>query len=138
MPISAHAAGCQLPGGCLSRRTATSPLDHVLANRIWSHCSVSVQGRLDRKIELPHPNEKARAQIMRIHSRKMRYDKDDVNFEELARSTDDFNGAMMKAICVEAGMIALRRGADIIQHEDFVDGIGAVQMKKKKSLQYYA
>lgn len=98
----------------------------------------AAQGRLDRKIELPHPNEKARAQILRIHSKKMRYDKESVNFEELARSTEDFNGATMKAICVEAGMIALRRGSDIIEHEDFVDGIGAVQMKKKKSLQYYA
>ncbi len=26
----------------------------------------------------------------------------DVNFEELARSTDDFNGAQCKAVCVEA------------------------------------
>ena len=25
-----------------------------------------------------------------------------VNFEELARCTDDFNGAMLKAVCVEA------------------------------------
>ena len=33
----------------------------------------------------------------------------DVNFEELARSTDDFNGAQLKAVCVEAGMLALRR-----------------------------
>jgi len=44
-------------------------------------------GRLDRKIELPHPNEEARARIMQIHSRKMHIDKEDVNFEELARST---------------------------------------------------
>lgn len=33
----------------------------------------------------------------------------DVNFEELARSTDDFNAAQLKAVCVEAGMLALRR-----------------------------
>lgn len=26
----------------------------------------------------------------------------DVNFEELARCTDDFNGAQCKAVCVEA------------------------------------
>jgi len=44
----------------------------------------------------------------------MNYDKDSVNFEELARSTEDFNGAMLKAICVEAGMIALKRGGTII------------------------
>jgi len=50
-------------------------------------------GRLDRKIELPLPNEEARARIMQIHSRKMNIDKNDVNFEELARSTPEFNGA---------------------------------------------
>jgi len=62
----------------------------------------------------------------------------DVNFDELARCTQDFNGAQMKAVCVEAGMLALRRNAKELQHEDFVEGIGAVQAKKKKSLAYYA
>ena len=33
----------------------------------------------------------------------------EVNFDELARSTDEFNAAMLKAVCVEAGMLALRR-----------------------------
>ncbi len=47
--------------------------------------------------------ESARAEIMRIHSRKMTVDLDDVNFEELARCTEDFNGAQMKAVCVESG-----------------------------------
>lgn len=58
-------------------------------------------GRLDRKIEFPHPNEEARARIMQIHSRKMNVSPD-VNFEELSRSTEDFNGAQCKAVCVEA------------------------------------
>ncbi|EGF78518.1 hypothetical protein BATDEDRAFT_37257 [Batrachochytrium dendrobatidis JAM81] len=94
-------------------------------------------GRLDRKIEFPHPNEEARARIMQIHSRKMTVSPD-VNFDELARSCDEFNGAQCKAICVEAGMIALRRGASEIQHEDFMEGIQEVQAKKKTTLQYYA
>lgn len=40
----------------------------------------------------------------------------DVNFEELARSTDDFNGAQLKAVCIEAGMLALRRDATEVCH----------------------
>lgn len=68
----------------------------------------------------------------------MNVDKEDVNFQELARATDDFNGAQLKAVCVEAGMTALRRGATELQHEDFVDGIAAVQAKKKASLVYFA
>jgi len=94
-------------------------------------------GRLDRKIEFPHPNEEARARIMQIHSRKMNLS-DDVNFTELARCTDDFNGAQCKAVCIEAGMIALRRGASSLCHEDYMDGILEVQSKKKTNLNYYA
>jgi len=115
-------------------------------------------GRLDRKIEFPLPNEQARASILRIHARKMNVNKD-VNFEELAQCTDDFNGAQLKAVCVEvllllgndffphllipltffqAGMLALRRDAEDLRHEDFMEGIAAVQAKKKKNLQYYA
>ncbi|KAJ1663881.1 26S proteasome regulatory subunit 6A [Coemansia sp. RSA 1813] len=94
-------------------------------------------GRLDRKIEFPLPNEEARARIISIHARKMNVSKN-VNFEELARSCDEFNGAQCKAICVEAGMIALRRGATQLSHEDFMEGIQEVQAKKKTSLQYFA
>ncbi|XP_062233487.1 26S proteasome regulatory subunit 6A homolog [Phragmites australis] len=94
-------------------------------------------GRLDRKIEFPHPSEEARARILQIHSRKMNVNRD-VNFEELARSTDDFNGAQLKAVCVEAGMLALRRDATKVTHEDFNEGIVQVQAKKKSSLNYYA
>jgi 26S proteasome regulatory subunit T5 len=94
-------------------------------------------GRLDRKIEFPHPSEDARAKIIRIHSRKMNV-AGEVNFEELARSTDDMNAAQLKAVCVEAGMLALRRDATEVNHEDFVEGIVAVQAKKKATLMYYA
>ena len=62
----------------------------------------------------------------------------DVNFEELARCTDDFNGAQLKAVCVEAGMIALRRGATELVHEDYMEGILEVNAKKKANLIYYA
>lgn len=87
-------------------------------------------GRLDRKIEFPLPNEEARAQILKIHSRKMKVDPG-VNWGELARSTDEFGGAMLKAVCVEAGMIALRSGKNKIGHEHYVDAIAEVQAKKK-------
>lgn len=94
-------------------------------------------GRLDRKIEFPLPSEEARAQILRIHSRKMTVSAD-VNFDELARCCDEFNGAQCKAICVEAGMLALRRGAVELNHEDFMEGIQEVMAKKKTALQYFA
>merc|ERR1712178_615083 len=94
-------------------------------------------GRLDRKIEFPMPNEDARARIMQIHSRKMNVSAD-VNYDELAKCTDDFNAAQCKAVCVEAGMLALRRGGEELNHEDYMEGILEVQAKKKSNLNYYA
>ncbi|KAI5848699.1 P-loop containing nucleoside triphosphate hydrolase protein [Morchella snyderi] len=94
-------------------------------------------GRLDRKIEFPLPNEEARAGILRIHSRKMTVE-DGVNWMELARSTDEFGGAQLKAVCVEAGMIALRGGRTKVSHEHYVDAIGEVQAKKKDTVNFYA
>lgn len=78
-------------------------------------------GRLDRKIEFPLPSEEARESVLKIHARKLHCDNNSVNWRELARSTDEFNGAQLKAVTVEAGMIALRNGKSIIKHEDFVE-----------------
>lgn len=94
-------------------------------------------GRLDRKIEFPMPTEDARARILQIHSRKMNVSSD-VNFAELAKCTDDFNAAQCKAVCVEAGMLALRRDGTELNHEDYMEGILEVQAKKKTNLNYYA
>ncbi|KAH9365055.1 hypothetical protein HPB48_016407 [Haemaphysalis longicornis] len=73
---------------------------------------------------------------MQIHSRKMNFAKE-VNFEELARCTDGFNGAQCKAVCVEAGMIALRREGGVITHEDYIEAVMEVQARKKANLNYY-
>ncbi|CAM9012209.1 unnamed protein product [Wickerhamomyces anomalus] len=94
-------------------------------------------GRLDRKIEFPLPSEEARASILQIHARKMTVD-GAINWQELARSTDEFNGAQLKAVVVEAGMIALRNGQSSVKHEDFIEAIGEVQARKTKSVSFYA
>ena len=109
-------------------------------------------GCLDRKIEFFLPNDTARSRILQIHSRKMATSSD-VNYEELARSTDDFNGAQLKAVCVEAGMIALREGATKLTHEHFLSGISEglsviltrstdadclIVQSKKNDLMYFA
>ena len=92
---------------------------------------------MDRKFEFPDPTEEARARIMQIHARKMNVDPD-MNYEELARSSDDLNGAQCKAVCVEAGMIALQRESNLVTHEDFLDAVIEVQTKKKANLNSYA
>ena len=44
---------------------------------------------------------------------------------------------MLKAVCVEAGMIALRRGAAELSHEYNVEGVNCVKAKKKAKLYYF-
>lgn len=94
-------------------------------------------GRLDRKVEFTLPDEEARARILEIHSRRMAL-QGDVNFEEISRLTEDMNGAQLKAVCVEAGMLALRNDRMYVAHEDFAEGVTAVQARKKSALNYYA
>jgi 26S proteasome regulatory subunit T5 len=51
-------------------RSGTTALEAIEELMYTADCMVSV-GRLDRKIEFPHPDEAARARIMQIHARKM-------------------------------------------------------------------
>ena len=95
-------------------------------------------GRLDRKIEFALPSEEARESVLKIHARKLNCDHSSVNWRELARSTDEFNGAQLKAVTVEAGMIALRNEKSIIRHEDFVEAISEAQARKPKAGNFYA
>lgn len=94
-------------------------------------------GRFDRKIEFPLPNVDGRKRILQIHARKMVLD-ENINFDELARSTETFNGAQCKAVCVEAGMAALRKNHDRISQNDMIDGIVEVMAKKKSELVYFS
>ncbi|KAM0674943.1 26S proteasome regulatory subunit 6A [Gurleya vavrai] len=93
-------------------------------------------GRIDRKIEFPLPSVDGRKRILQIHARKMAV-KDDVNFEELARSTEGFNGAQLKAVCVEAGVAAMRKEKSIIDQNNFIDGIQEVLARKKSKVVYF-
>merc|ERR1712141_163800 len=75
-------------------------------------------GRIDRKIEFPLPDEKTKRRIFNIHTGKMTL-ADDVNIEEYVMSKDDLSGADIKAICTEAGLLALRERRMKVTQEDF-------------------
>ena len=64
-------------------------------------------GRFDREIEIGVPNNQARLQILRIHTRAMPL-APDVDLREIAEHSHGFVGADLEALCQEVGMIALR------------------------------
>ena len=75
-------------------------------------------GRIDRKIEFPAPDEEARFEILKIHSRKMNMTRG-INLKTIAEKSNNASGAELKAICTEAGMFALRERRSHITQEDF-------------------
>ena len=75
-------------------------------------------GRIDRKIEFPLPDEKTKRKIFGIHTGKMTLS-DDVDLEDYIMSKDDLSGADIKAICTEAGLLALRERRMKVTQEDF-------------------
>ena len=89
-------------------------------------------GRIDRKIEFPNPNEDARVQILKIHSRKMNLMRN-IDLKKLALSMVETSGAECKAVCSEAGMYALRERRVNVSQEDFDMAVAKV-MKKETNL----
>lgn len=82
-------------------------------------------GRLDRKIEFGLPDLHGRTKILKIHSRKMKYDCN-LRFELLSRLCSNSTGADLRSICTEAGMFAIRRKHDFVLEEDFLEAINKV------------
>lgn len=56
---------------------------------------------------MPPPDEEARYEILKVHTRKMSIG-DDVDLHQIAKDTDLFTGAELEGLCKEAGMLALR------------------------------
>ena len=87
-------------------------------------------GRLDRKIEIPLPNESSREDILRIHSAKIRK-QGEIDLEPIVKLSDGFNGADLRNVCTEAGMFAIRDERDYVTQEDFMKAARKVGDNKK-------
>ncbi len=84
-------------------------------------------GRFDRIIEIPLPDETGRLSILKVHCRALTID-ENVDLCEVARQTDGKNGADLRAICMEAGMFAIRKDRPAITQEDFLAAITKIRL----------
>jgi 26S proteasome regulatory subunit T4 len=87
-------------------------------------------GRLDRKIEIPLPNESSRLDILKIHSQGIQKH-GDIDYEAIAKLCEDFNGADMRNVCTEGGMFAIRGDRDYAIHDDFMKAARKIKETKK-------
>ncbi|CAN8009739.1 unnamed protein product [Ixodes pacificus] len=87
-------------------------------------------GRLDRKIEIPLPNEQARLDIVKIHAAPITKH-GEVDWEAVVKLSDGFNGADLRNVCTEAGMFAIRADREYVIEEDFMKAVRKVADNKK-------
>ncbi|KAG2177927.1 hypothetical protein INT43_003174 [Umbelopsis isabellina] len=87
-------------------------------------------GRLDRKIEIPLPNEQGRLEILKIHSAGIAKH-GELDYEAIVKLSDGFNGADLRNVCTEAGMFAIRDERDYTIQEDFMKAVRKVADAKK-------
>ena len=90
-------------------------------------------GRIDRKIEFPLPDAKTKRRIFQIHTSKMTL-ADDINLEEFVLAKDELSGADIKAVCTEAGLLALRERRMRVTQADFRKAKEKVLYKKKEGV----
>lgn len=91
-------------------------------------------GRFDRQISIDPPDLKGRAQIFKVHLKKLKLS-DEVTPEILSEMTPGFAGADIANVCNEAALVAARRNKQEIELDDFnyaLDRvIGGLEKKNK-------
>jgi 26S proteasome regulatory subunit T4 len=94
-------------------------------------------GRLDRKIEIPLPNEQGRVEILKIHAEGITKH-GDIDYEAICKLSEGCNGADLRNICTEAGLYAIRDLRNYVIQEDFMKAARKVNENKKleSSLDY--
>jgi len=87
-------------------------------------------GRLDRKIEIPLPNEVGRMEILKIHAAGVQKD-GEIDYESIVKMSDQLNGADLRNVITEAGFFAIRDDRDAINQDDMSKAVRKVAEAKK-------
>ena len=90
-------------------------------------------GRFDRQITVNYPDVKARAEILKVHSRGKPLGPD-VNLGTIAKSSSGCTGADLENLLNEAALLAVRHGKKAITQEEIEEAtIKVVMGAEKKS-----
>ncbi len=97
-------------------------------------------GRFDRLILVPPPDEEARYEILKVHTRKVPLD-ESVDLKEIAKRTEYYTGADLAAVVREAALHALRRNKfkpTKVAKEDFDFALSKVKPSlSEKVVEFY-
>ena len=96
-------------------------------------------GRFDRIIYVPPPDEGARLEILKVHTRRMPL-ADDVDLAQIAKMTEGYSGSDLAVVAREAGMMALRENVNAakIYMRHFLEALRRVKPSiTQEMLRYY-
>jgi len=93
-------------------------------------------GRLDRKIEFPHPDRRQKRLIFQVCTNKMNLG-DDVDLEDYVSRGDMLSAADIASICQESGLQAVRNNRYIILAEDFEKAYNKVKKSDTNKFLFY-
>jgi len=95
-------------------------------------------GRFDRHVKVDDPDEKARLEIFKVHTKNMPL-ADDVDLEYLAKNTEKYVGADIEAVCREAVMLTLRDDlkAESVKMKQFKEAMKKVKTEEKVDMVQY-
>jgi cell division protease FtsH len=88
-------------------------------------------GRFDRQVIVPLPDLKGRAEILRVHAKKVKIGPN-VDLSRLARGTPMFSGADLAAIINEAALAATMSNKDFIEMADLEEARDKVRWGRAK------
>jgi cell division protease FtsH len=84
-------------------------------------------GRFDRSITVHAPDQKGRAQILRVHARNVRLAQD-ADLEAVSRVTPGMTGAELANLVNEAALLAVKRAHSEVSQRDLLDALEKVQL----------
>ena len=87
-------------------------------------------GRLDRKIEIPLPNEAGRLEVLKIHAMSVQKE-GEIDFESVVKMSDGLNGADLRNVVTEAGLFAIKDYRESVSQDDFNKAVRKVAESKK-------
>lgn len=88
-------------------------------------------GRFDRRVIVDRPDLKGRVDILKVHSKGVKLG-DDVNLEEIAKSTPGAVGADLANIVNEAALGAVKHGREYVMQEDLREAVEVIIAGKEK------
>lgn len=82
-------------------------------------------GRFDRQIPVELPDLQGRIDILKVHARKIKIEKD-LDYKAVALMTAGTSGAQLANIVNEAALRAVRMGRNIVTQEDLIESVEVV------------